>query len=126
MQNVQDSYGQEQKRGRGNPNWSVAKPYSEVREIIKSHNFKSIKQYRLWVLELKSQGKGSGFPLNPQQVYLRKGEWISREDFLGLSEKKKSKNYIVKSQSKAQSIPFWSIRTIIKQILGLGREKVSV
>jgi len=123
MQDVRDSYGQEQKRGRGNPNWSVAKPYVEVRETIRSHNFKSVKQYRLWVLELKTQGKGDGFPLNPQQVYQRKGEWVSREDFLGLTEKKN----IAKRKTKAQSQPvsFFSLRTIIKQILGLGREKVS-
>lgn len=125
MQNVQDSYGQEQKRGRGNPNWCVARPYTEVREIIKPHKFKSIKQYRQWVLDMKSVGKGNGFPLNPQQVYHRKGEWVSREHFLGLTEKIIVKPTAKIAQPQAQP-SFFSIRTIIKQILSLGREKVSV
>ena len=136
MQNVRDSYGQEQKRGRGNPNYGVAKPYWEVREMIKPFHFSSIVEYKEWVKELKRTGAGDGIPLNPQPTYLRKGEWISREHFLGMTDNvtyyKVDANTIPQvsstkiTQPERETISFSKIRTIISQIFGLKREKVSV
>lgn len=97
------------KRSRGNPNWGVALPYEEVKQIIKPHNFKSLRQYSLWVRDLRSNGKGKGLPIHPDAVYSRKGEWVSKEDFLGLPQPKANKPYQ------------HPLRTIIKQILGLGK-----
>lgn len=126
MQKVQDSYGQEQKRPRGNPNYGIAMPYSTVREIIKPYKFKSVRQYRLWVQDMKAQGKGDGFPLNPQPVYSRKNEWISTKHFLGLTDD------IIVYNSKSSVMPpkpevsYSKIRSIIRQILGLKREKAVI
>ena len=126
MQNVQDSYGREQKRPRGNPNYGIALPYSTVREMIKPYKFKSIVQYREWVLQMKKSGQGDGLPLNPHPVYLRKGEWVSRQHFLGLTDD------ITVYNSKSSAVPpkpevsYSRIRSIIRQILGLKREKAVV
>lgn len=100
----------EHKRSRGNPNWGVALPYEKVKDIIKPHRFKSLRQYSLWVRDLRSQGKGEGLPIQPYAVYSRKGEWVSKEDFLGQPKPKQPKSYE------------HPLRTIIKQILGLGKK----
>lgn len=126
MQNVRDSYGQEQKRGRGNPYYGIAKPYNEVREIIKPYKFRSVTEYRAWVIELKKMGAGDGLPLNPNAVYTRKGEWVNRKHFLGHTDNIPiglQENQPVK---KSEQVPFSKIRTIISQILGLKREKLAI
>lgn len=126
MQNVQDSYGQEQKRPRGNPNYGIAMPYNTVREIIKPYKFKSIREYRQWVEVKKASGEGDGLPLNPQPVYTRKGEWIGTKHFLGLTDD--ITVYHSKSSVAPQKpeVSYSRIRSIIRQILGLKREKVIV
>ena len=126
MQDVQDSYGLEQKRPRGNPNYGIAMPYSKVREIIKPYKFKSVREYRQWVEVQKATGKGDGLPLNPYAVYTRKNEWVSTKHFLGLTDDITSDHRKSTVQPQKSEVSFSSIRAIIKQILGIKREKVSV
>lgn len=126
MQKVRDSYGQEQKRGRGNPNYGIAKPYNEVREIIKPYKFRSVTDYRAWALELKRMGAGEGLPLNPYAVYTRKGEWVSRKHFLGMTDDEPVVLEENKPVGKSEQVSFSKIRTIISQILGLKREKLAI
>ena len=127
MKTVQDySYGQEQKPRRGNPNYGIAKPYSEVREIIKPFKFKYVVEYRAWAEEMKRQGTGDGFPLNPHAVYLRRGEWVSREHFLGITDDITVESDIQSKEPVKEQISFSKIRTIISQILGLKRERLTV
>ena len=108
---------QEQKRQRGNPKLGVSLPYVVVREAIKPHNFKNIKQYQEWVRENNLEG----FPLHPKLTYARKNEWISRRHFLGKTEDMTPD--VIQSEDKTIDTPvaFMGLRRIIRQILGLRK-----
>lgn len=108
----------ESKPQRGNPEWGVAKPYWHVRETIKHKNFKTIKQYQDWVREQRELGNCEGFPLYPHMTYARKNEWVSREHFLGKTDLLPNSSH-VSIENDVPKLSFKSIRTIIKQILGL-------
>ena len=121
MQNVLDlSYDQEQKRGRGHK----SKTYEEVRLIIAPHQFKTMREYQAWVSDLKSRGLGGGLPLNPQTVYTNRGEWISRDHFLGITERKLNQSKYPE-ENRVQKQSYTGIRAIIRQILGMNREKLN-
>ena len=123
MSTVKDLPSCNTKRSPGNPNWGAALPYDEVKTIIKPYQFTSLYQYTLWVREMKTSGGGHGLPIHPQAVFSRKGEWVSREDFLGLSPKKrieKAKSDYQKQASNKQT-KYFSLSTIIRQILGLRK-----
>ena len=109
---------QEHKRQRGNPNWGIARPYSEVRECIKPYHFKTVKQYSECVRSERLEGRCEDFPINPQLTYVRKNEWISREHFLGRTDKIPSKVH-AEDVNIPSRISFKGIRGIIKQIFGI-------
>jgi hypothetical protein len=109
----------ENKPQRGNPEWGVAKPYWQVREIVKEKNFKTIKQYQDWVREERIQGRGEGFPLYPHMTYARKNEWISREHFLGKTDIIMTPQPVASEDIGTTKMSFKSIRFIIRQILGM-------
>lgn len=107
----------------GNPNWVSALPYAEVKEIIKSYKFTCLYEYSNWVREQKMNGGGQGLPIHPHAVYSRKGEWVSKQDFLGLAPKinyakYKEVNRKFRIPKKSSAFRFTSI---IRQILGLNK-----
>jgi hypothetical protein len=108
---------QEQKRHRGNPKLGVSLPYSVVREAIKPHNFKNIKQYQDWVRENNPEG----FPLQPRMTYTRKNEWISRQHFLGKTEDITPEVIAQEDKTIETPIALKGLRRIISQILGLRK-----
>lgn len=99
----------EVRKHRGNPNWGIALPYSVVRDAIKPHRFKNIKEYRDWVEETKPEG----FPLNPYAVYSRRGDWVNSRHFLG----KIDSIMEVEPAHNEKPVKFSLIRNIINQIL---------
>ena len=108
---------QEQKRQRGNPKLGVSLPYCVVREAIKPHQFKNIKQYQDWVRE----NNPDGFPIQPRMTYLRKNEWISRKHFLGLTEDDTPEVVAQEDKTIEDPLPLRGLRRIISQILGLRK-----
>ena len=96
---------------RGNPNWGHCKSYSEVRDAIKAHHFKTMAEYKEWVIENKPEG----FPLTPYATYTRRNEWVSTRHFLGKLD-------IVPEEDKGiiKRFNYFSIRNIIKQLMGRG------
>lgn len=129
MNSVKDLPSCNLKRSRGNPNWGVALPYDVVKDIIKPHNFTTLYEYTKWVRDMRMQGGGHGLPIHPQPVFTRKGEWVSKEDFLGLSPK--SRGYNKKSQSALKQPDYErsfirmskikTLSTIIRQVLGFSK-----
>jgi hypothetical protein len=123
MKTVLEPNSQECRR-RGNPALGVSLPYSEVREFIKPFKFKNIKQYQDWVRAEKQAGRGQGFPLQPHSTYLRRGEWINRKHFLGLTDditievSPQPKEH--HNDPRPQKSVGWKI---IRQIFGLGKDK---
>lgn len=103
-----------EKKKRGNPNFTKAKSYSEVREIVKHMQFKNLREYRAYV----EQYKPEGFPLSPYATYEQRGEWISARHFLGKTDIAPSRDVIV-PEDKGISKPFnyIGLKSIIKQIL---------
>lgn len=103
-----------EKKKRGNPNFTKAKSYSEVREIVKHMQFKNLREYRAYV----EQYKPEGFPLSPYATYEQRGEWISARHFLGKTDEAPSRDVIV-PEDKGISKPFNynGLKSIIKQIL---------
>lgn len=124
MQTVHDySYSQEHKPRVGNPNWGISLPYDVVRDMIKPYKFKSLRQYRDWVRNLKESGAGEGLPLYPAPIYSKRNEWVSKEHFLGWTDSITSTKKPATQKREESNISFSSIRTIIKQILGLKSNK---
>lgn len=124
MQVVRDySYSQEQKPRVGNPNWGISLPYDVVRDMIKPYKFKSLRQYRDWVRSLKDCGEGDGLPLHPVSIYTKRNEWISKEHFLGKTDSIIKNDSPASQMLKEKPTSFFSISTIIKQILGLTKDK---
>lgn len=120
MQTVHDySYSQEHKPRVGNPNWGISLPYDVVRDMIKPYKFKSLRQYRDWVRNLKESGAGEGLPLYPAPTYSKRNEWVSKEHFLGWTDNITVSNKSATQKQEQTHISFANIRTIIKQILGL-------
>ena len=109
MQTMLETPSVEIRKHRGNPNWGIALPYSTVRDSIKPHKFKNLKEYREWVERTKPEG----FPLNPYQTYSRRNEWISSRHFLGKIDSI-TENHITQYE---KPVKFKLIRTIINQIL---------
>ena len=122
MTNSKESDLSELKRKRGNPQWGVALPYSEVREIIKG-KFKTIEEYKNWVRIERLNGRCEGFPLHPQPTYFRKNEWVSKNHFLSLTDevvKKSPKLYPSAHTEQPSRSVGWRI---IQQIFGLSKHK---
>lgn len=123
MQKVQDSsYDLEQKRGRK----IRSKSYEEVRKLIASNQFKNMREYREWVTLMKAKGLAEDIPLNAYIVYTNRGEWISRDHFLGITERILNENKPILSENRVPKQSYTGIRAIIRQILGMNREKLSV
>ena len=101
-----------EKKHRGNPKWGISKPYSEVRNYIKPLQFKTMDDYRQYVVLHKLEG----FPLNPYACYTRKGEWISSRHFLGKTDKVAVKAN--EDESIKFRFSFQPIKAIIKQLMG--------
>ena len=100
------------KKQRGNPNWGVCKSYSEVREAIKPMKFKTMNEYREWVVKNNIEG----FPINPYATYSRRNEFISTRHFLGKTDTVKPIHK--EDEGIVNKFSFHSIRTIIKQLMG--------
>jgi hypothetical protein len=67
---------------RGNPNWGQVMPYDEARQLIKSKQFKTLAEYKEWVMIEKPEG----LSVNPYQIYRYRGDWVSTAHFLGKEE----------------------------------------
>jgi hypothetical protein len=126
MTNTKESDLKDTKRKRGNPNWGNSLPYSEVRLLIKSKNFKNMKEYREWVREERLEGRCEGYPFYPQAVYIRKNEWISVKHFLGHTDDTtpslamQKHRYPTNNVEQAPRSVAWRI---IQQIFGIGKHK---
>ena len=99
MQTVHDSpLLQEHKRHRGNPNWGIARPYTEVRECIKPYHFKTVKQYSEWVRSERELGRCEDFPINPRDIRFF-GNPIDYIAFTDMGSKKKCAIHFVEVKS---------------------------
>ena len=127
MNTVKDlpSWNADNHRPEGYIKYSHALPYEQVKKIIKPYHFSSVPEYTEWVRDLRSRGLGQGLPMNPNSTYLRRGEWVSSKDFLGIPAKEETKEYrkwLYENEKQTvvqQSHP--SLSTIIKQILGIRK-----
>jgi hypothetical protein len=105
---------------RGNPNWGYVKPYQEAREEIKSMGFKTMSEYKEWVMENQPEG----FSINPYQIYRYRGEWISTAHYLG-KEDSETPEIIEQYDVQVHTGFFTNLKDSLKNILHLRLRKHS-
>ena len=102
----------EEKRRVGRPSFIL--PCDEARAILKNMNIRNYQEYQEWVNETKPLG----FSTNPRQIYRYRGDWVSTQHFLGLTDYVKPS--AVEDQDIKGYLNFSKIKQIIKQILHMG------
>ena len=106
---------------RGNPNWGYVKPYQEAREEVKKMGFKTMSEYKEWVME----NHPDGFSLNPYQIYRYRGEWISTAHYLG-KEDCKTPEITEQFEIQVHTGFFSNLKDTIKSILYSRQRKHSL
>jgi hypothetical protein len=101
----------------------IARPYSEVRNVLNHITSRLSSNILAWVRAEREQGRYEDFPINPQLTYVRKMEWVARA--LLLARLMTPASIVVHSEDvnipNRVSLPFYPCHIV--QIFGLKKPK---